>query len=93
MAFHPEQALSLTQLQTPASQAARDAARSGAFPGPMLPSQQFTIQGGLQQLNSEETEMLQSVVNRLRNRVRQNAGEALGDVGAGRSLGRVFRGF
>jgi len=68
MAFHPDDPLSLTQLQTPASQVSRDAARGGAFPGPVVPSQQFTIQKGLQQLNSNESAMLQRVVNRLRRR-------------------------
>lgn len=90
MAFHPTIPLTLSQLQTPANQAARDAAKGGAFPGPVLPSQQFTIQGGLQQLNSEESEMLQNIVNRLKNRreqisttqapVQGNVGSALGNA-------------
>ena len=84
MAFHPEDALTLNQTQTPANLAARNAAMGGAFPGPMFPSQQFTIQGGLAQLNSMEAEQLQRIVNRLKRR-REGPVEAAG------GLGRAFQ--
>ena len=91
MAFHTENPLTLNQLQTPANQAARNTALGGAFPGPNLPSQQFTISGGLQQLNSEESAMLQNIVNRLKKRREQPVAEApLVGAGVGRRLGRAF---
>ena len=86
MAFHSENRLSLNQLQTPANAAARGAAQGGAFPGPTLPSQQFTIQGGLASLNSEESEMLRKVVNRLKRRQ-----QATSTRGSAAGLGTAFR--
>lgn len=58
----------------------------GAFPGPVLPSQQFTIQGGLQQLNSSESEMLQRIVNRLKRRREGPVGTATTGTGLGRAF-------
>ena len=86
MAFHPESPLTLNQLQTPANQGARNAAMGGAFPGPMFPSQQFTIQGGLEQLNSMESEQLQRVVNRLKRQREGNIGST-----ASTGLGKAFQ--
>ena len=90
MAFHPQQPLTLNQLQTPANQAARDAARGGAFPGPNFPSQQFTISGGLQQLNSEETDMLRNIVNRLKSRRGQESVAEQPQTLVGQALGSAF---
>ncbi|KKN77063.1 hypothetical protein LCGC14_0364020 [marine sediment metagenome] len=88
MPFHNEDPLTLNQLQTPASQVSRDAARGGAFPGPNVPSQQFTIKGGLQQLNSSESAQLQRVVNRLRRR--REAESAPVSTSAERTIGQAF---
>lgn len=83
MAIHDRGPLTFRQTMTPANEAARDAAQRGVFPGPVLPSQQFTIEGGLQQLTSSESAMLQQVVERLK---RQGSGA----VGAGQAFGRAF---
>ena len=78
MTVHEHGPLTFLQTQTPASLIDRDAARRGMFPGPILPSQQFSIQGGLQQLNSVEQEMLQRVVRRLKRQSAPAAGRAIG---------------
>lgn len=83
MSLHDHGPLTFRQTMTPANEAARDAAQRGIFPGPILPSQQFSIKGGLQQLTSSESAMLQRVVERLK---RQGSGA----IGAGQTVGGAF---
>ncbi len=69
-----ERALTLGQLQTPSNQVARSTARGGGVT-PQLPSQQFSIQAGLEQLTEAEQGALRKVVARLR--ARQQGGARL----------------
>lgn len=78
MTVHEHGPLTFSQQQTPANQVSREAARAGIFPGPIVPSQQFSIQGGLAQLNSRESAQLEKVVNRLRKQNGPAAGFAIG---------------
>ena len=74
MSFHPQRPLTFGQMQTGSNRVDRRHFQVPQFPGPNTPSQQFSIEGGLQQLTFEENRALDRVINSIK---KQRQGSAV----------------